>query len=99
MLDLKIFSTAWIPDLALLVLAAHFGFLNDCRADDLAIGHFGSTDYGDWTAKGSAFNAGPAADDHFFQLGIHDTRDHQVANSRVARSAAWPRNSGTAIDS
>jgi fructan beta-fructosidase len=84
MLNLKILSTAWIPGLALLALAAHFGFLNDCRAGDLAIGHFGSTDYGDWTATGSAFNAGPAADDLFPKLGIENARDHQVASSALA---------------
>jgi sucrose-6-phosphate hydrolase SacC (GH32 family) len=84
MLNLKILSTAWIPGLALLALATHLGFLSDCRAGDLAIGHFGSTNYGDWTATGSAFNSGPAADDLFLKLGIENARDHQVASSALA---------------
>jgi fructan beta-fructosidase len=86
MLNLKTASTASqrIFGLAFLAFAAHFGFLNHCRAGDLPIGHFGSTNFGDWTATGAAFNLGPTGDDFFFQLGIQNARDHQVASSALA---------------
>ena len=42
----------------LLVLAVNLAFLVICSADDLAIGHFGSTNYGDWKATGTAFHLG-----------------------------------------
>ena len=69
--------------IACLAFAAHFGFFNDCRAGDLAIGHFGSTNFGDWTATGTAFNSGPATDEVFPKLGIENARDHQVASSAM----------------
>jgi sucrose-6-phosphate hydrolase SacC (GH32 family) len=69
---------------ALLAFITHFGILVNCNADNLAIGHFGDTNYGDWTATGTAFNAGPAADNLFPRLGIENARDHQVASSAIA---------------
>ncbi len=55
----------------------------NCNADDIAIGHFGSTDYGDWTVVGTAFNSGPAANARFDKLGIENARDEQVASSAI----------------
>ena len=86
MLNLKTASIASqrILGIVLLAFAAHFGFLTHCRAGDLPIGDFGSTNYGDWTATGAAFNLGPAGDDLFPKLGIENARDHQVVSSALA---------------
>ncbi len=46
----------------LLALVAHLGFLVNCRADELPIGHFTSTNYGEWKVTGTAFNKGPVSD-------------------------------------
>jgi hypothetical protein len=37
-----------IRGFGLLALTAHFAFLLNCNAEDLPIGRFGSTSYGDW---------------------------------------------------
>lgn len=66
-----------------LALAVKLGFLVNCSADDLAIGRFGSTNYGDWKMTGTAFNSGPAADAQLAKLGIENARDNQVASSEV----------------
>ncbi len=55
----------------------------NCSAEDIAIGHFGNTDYGDWTVAGIAFNSGPAANSQFTKLGIENARDNQVASSGI----------------
>src|SRR5580698_4659399 len=69
--------------LSLLGLTVCFGFPFNGNAGDLPVGHFGSTNYGDWKATGSAFDSGPAADGLFPRLGIQNARDHQVASSAV----------------
>jgi hypothetical protein len=38
---------------SLFVLAVNLGFPVNCSADDLAIGYFGSTNYGDWKLTGN----------------------------------------------
>jgi fructan beta-fructosidase len=53
------------------------------RAADLPVGHFGSTNYGDWTAAGTAFDSGPAPDAVLTKLGVANFRDHQVVCSAV----------------
>lgn len=80
---LKIVSTAFPQALRFLTFAVCFGFLNHCSADDLTIGHFGTADYGDWTATGTAFKFGPVSDDLFPKLGIENARDHQVVSSAL----------------
>ena len=35
-------------------------FLENAKAADLPIGHFGTTNYGDWISTGTSFNLGPA---------------------------------------
>ena len=52
-------------------------------AKDLAIGHFGSTNYSDWTATGTAFNFGPAAGELLSKLEIENARGAQVASSEI----------------
>jgi len=54
--------------LSFLSLILHFGLVINCRADDLAIGHFGSTNYGDWTTTGTAFQSGPASGDVWMRI-------------------------------
>ena len=61
----------------LLAFAAALTFLANCSADDLAIGHFGSANYGDWKLTGTAFKLGPAADNQLTKLGIENARDNQ----------------------
>lgn len=66
----------------LLTLAAQLSLLWGAHADDLTIGHFGRTNYGDWKQTGTAFNPGPAADDLLPKLGIENARDNSVATSK-----------------
>ena len=65
------------------ILAVNFLSLAICRADDLAIGHFTSTNYGDWTTTGTAFNQGPASDGLLLKLEIENSRDNLVASSEI----------------
>ena len=65
----------------LLILTASLGFIVNCNADDLVIGHFTSTNYGDWKTTGTAFNLGPASDGLLSKLEIENARDNRVASS------------------
>ncbi len=67
----------------LLALTVHLGCFVSCRADDLAIGRFGSTNYGDWIVTGTAFNPGPASDGLLSKLEIENARDNRVASSEI----------------
>src|ERR1035438_7809423 len=67
----------------LLILTASLGFIVNCNADDLVIGHFTSTNYGDWNTTGTAFNLGPAADGLLAKLEIENARDNRVASSEM----------------
>jgi fructan beta-fructosidase len=67
----------------LLAFAAALTFLANCSADDLAIGHFGSANYGDWKLTGTAFKPGPAAGNQLTKLGIENARDNQVVSSEI----------------
>jgi sucrose-6-phosphate hydrolase SacC (GH32 family) len=67
----------------LLALTVNLAILVNCRADDLVIGRFGSTDYGDWQMTGTAFKPGPATGDQFAKLGIENARDNQVVSSAI----------------
>jgi fructan beta-fructosidase len=67
----------------LLVLIGFLNFLVNCSAEDLAIGHFGKTNYGDWKSTGAAFNSGPASDGLLDKLGIENARDNWVASSAI----------------
>ena len=63
---------------SLLALTALRGLLVNCHAQDVAIGHFNSTNYGDWTTTGTAFNLGPAADGLLAKLEIENARDNRA---------------------
>ncbi len=76
-----------IPGFGLLSLTTLFGFLVTCNAEDLVIGHFGSTNYGKWKATGTAFNRGPAADGLLAKLEIENARDNHVASSEIEGDA------------
>jgi sucrose-6-phosphate hydrolase SacC (GH32 family) len=76
-----------------LALALNLAFLANCSADDLAIGHFTSTSYGDWKMAGTAFKSGPATDDLLSKLKIENAADNRVASSEIEGDAA----SGTLI--
>ena len=67
----------------LLVLAVNLTILVNCSADDLVIGRFDSTNYGDWKLTGTAFNPGPAGDDLFAKLEIENARDNRVASREM----------------
>ncbi len=67
----------------LLVSAFHLALVVNCSAGDLRIGKFGSTNYGDWKATGTAFNLGPASDGLLPKLEIENARDNRVASSEM----------------
>jgi sucrose-6-phosphate hydrolase SacC (GH32 family) len=68
---------------SLLACAVHLAILVNCRAEDLAIGHFGTTNYGNWKMTGTAFNLGPASDGLLPKLEIENARDNRVASSEI----------------
>jgi sucrose-6-phosphate hydrolase SacC (GH32 family) len=68
---------------SLLTFAIQLTFLANCSAEDLAIGHFGSTNYGDWKLTGTAFRLGPASDGLLPKLEIENNRDNHVASSEI----------------
>lgn len=53
------------------------------NAGDLAIGHFTTTNYGDWKVTGTAFKLGPAGPDLFAKLEIENAADANVASSEI----------------
>jgi sucrose-6-phosphate hydrolase SacC (GH32 family) len=67
----------------LLVFAVNLAFLVNCSADDLVIGSFGSTNYGDWKMTGTAFNSGPASDGLLPKLEIENAHDNRVISSEI----------------
>ena len=69
--------------LSLLACAIQLAFLANSGAEDLAIGQFGGTNYGDWKATGTAFNSGPASGDLLPKLEIENARDNLVASSEI----------------
>ena len=64
-------------------LVAPLSFITNSRAQDLAIGHFTATNYGDWTMTGTAFNQGPASGGWLPKLEIENARDNPVASSEM----------------
>ena len=54
-----------------------------CLADELAIGRFGKTDYGDWQATGTAFQKGPASGDLLSRLKIENASSASVVSSEI----------------
>jgi sucrose-6-phosphate hydrolase SacC (GH32 family) len=68
--------------LRLLTLAAQFALLPGACAADLAIGHFGDRDYGDWKMTGTAFQHGPASGSQLSRLEIENANG-VVASSEI----------------
>ena len=52
-------------------------------AEEIAIGQFGKTDYGDWQATGTAFQKGPASGDLLTKLEIENASGTSVASSEI----------------
>ncbi|MES2661067.1 MAG: glycoside hydrolase family 32 protein [Verrucomicrobiota bacterium] len=52
-------------------------------ADELAIGKFGTADYGDWKASGDAFGEGPISGDLLKKLEIEDSGEAPIASSET----------------
>ena len=67
----------------LLVLAINLAVLVNCSANDLVIGRFDSTNYGDWKLTGTAFKPGPAAGDQLAKSGIENAPDNRVVSSEI----------------
>jgi sucrose-6-phosphate hydrolase SacC (GH32 family) len=66
-----------------IALALNLAFLANCGAEDLAIGHFTSTNYGDWKSTGTAFGSRPATGELFFKFGLENAADNRVACSEM----------------
>jgi fructan beta-fructosidase len=71
----------------LMALAIQLALLLDSRAEDLLIGHFGNTNYGDWTETGTAFRLGPATDALLPRLEIENAIDNRVVSSGIENDA------------
>src|SRR5260370_42152518 len=65
------------------VLAVNLAVLVNCSADDLVIGRFDSTNYGDWKMTGTAFKPGPTAGDQLTKSVIQNALDNQVVSSEI----------------
>lgn len=72
-----------ICGLSFLVLALHIGLVVKCNAEDLGIGHFGKTNFGDWRMTGTAFNPGPASGDVLSRLEIENASSNVVVSSEM----------------
>ena len=57
-------------------------------AEDIVIGDFSGTDYGDWKVTGTAFGAGPTTGATLESLGIDHSQGHGVATSKAKKSDA-----------
>jgi len=68
--------------LTFLAVTIYLPLLANCCAEDLAIGHFGSTNYGDWTATGTAFQFGPTSSEAWMKtLEVENSDGNLVASS------------------
>ena len=72
----------------LLFLAIYVVLALESKAGDLAVGKFGSANFGNWEAVGTAFNSGPASDNLLPSLRIENARDGSVISSKVGGDAA-----------
>lgn len=57
-------------------------------ADEIVIGDFAGSDYGNWTATGTAFGSGPVSGAKLETLGLENAGDGGVASSKGAGDAA-----------
>jgi len=84
--------------LSCLALIIHLGLVINCRADDLPVGHFGGTNYGDWTATGTAFQSGPASGDVWMRvLEVENSDGNPVASSEKVVDGEVMRQSDQAV--
>lgn len=67
----------------LLLLAALSVTTLVCDGDESAIGRIGKSDYGDWIAKGTAFQKGPAVGELLGQLEIQNSVAPSVISSEI----------------
>ncbi|MES2924792.1 MAG: glycoside hydrolase family 32 protein [Verrucomicrobiota bacterium] len=56
---------------------------SNCLADEVAIGKFGTTDYGNWTVSGDAFKKGPVSGDLLKTLEIENSGTAPIASSEI----------------
>jgi len=68
--------TAWL-------LGFSFFSVAECTGEDLAIGRFAGTNYGNWKATGTAFTLGPASGELLSKLEIENAGDNAVASSEI----------------
>ena len=57
------------------------------HAEDIPIGRFGKANYGEWKARGTAFQKGPVSGDLLTKLEIENARDSAVASSEIEGDA------------
>jgi sucrose-6-phosphate hydrolase SacC (GH32 family) len=65
------------------VFAVWASVLVECGAQDLPIGRFMGTDYGDWKTTGTAFISAPASGELLAKLKIENARDDRVITSET----------------
>lgn len=73
--------------LRLVVAAAYLSLSGACCADDLVIGDFKGSSYGDWKTTGTAFQKGPASSDLLTKLEIENAAGAGVASSEIEGDA------------
>lgn len=66
-----------------IAVAIYLAILVHCSADDLKVGDFKGTNYGNWKMTGTAFNPGPASGDLLPKLEIENSPDNSLASSEI----------------
>ncbi len=69
--------------LSIMVLAVNLWLLAAAQAEDLVIGDFRGTNYGEWQKTGTAFDPGPAFGERLTKLEIENVPGGGVASSEV----------------
>jgi fructan beta-fructosidase len=72
-----------ICGLSLLALCGHLGLPVSSRADDIVVGNFTGTNYGEWRMTGTAFRLGPASGARLPKLEIENAPDNAAASSEM----------------
>ena len=86
-------SPGFIPGLALVIMS--FALIGQGRAQDLPISHFDRSDWGGWTATGSAFSKGPLPAESASKLNIDNAGNSPVATSKIDGGSDEPQGSLT----
>lgn len=74
---LSAFRSLLLPTVLLTALTA------GVRADELPVGVFGPSGFGDWRKTGTAFEKGPAGEELWEKLEIENANDEAVASSEI----------------